>query len=107
MVSPFSGWFMPWDVHPVPVPQPDGVLRLVPLSALHELSQALPQGRFHRLLALPGSIPVTTIDADLAVVAATILRYGREPELRAVLMSPSSVQRVQEGDLPEPLPDRL
>jgi hypothetical protein len=107
LVDPFSGWFMPWDLYPVPMPLSDGVLRLVPLQALHELSQPLPKARFLRLQALPGSIPPAVIDADLAVVAAAVFFYGREPERRTELTSLSGVQRVHRGDLPEPWPDDM
>lgn len=107
LVGPFSGWFMPWDLYPVPMPLSDGVLRLVPLQALHELSQPLPEARLLRLQALPGSIAPGVIDADLAVVAAAVYFYGREPERRVELTSPSGVQRVHRGELPEPWPDDL
>jgi hypothetical protein len=105
LVHPLNGWFMPWDLYPVPVPLANGVLRLVPLQALHELSQPLPEARLLRLLALPGSIPPAIIDADLAVVAATVFFYGREPERRAELTSASGIQRVHRGELPSPWPD--
>jgi hypothetical protein len=105
LADPFNGWFMPWDLYPVPMPLPNGVLRLVPLQALHELSQPLPKDRLLRLLALPGSIHPAMIDADLAVVAATVFFYGREPGRRAELTSPSGVQRVHRGELPKPWPD--
>jgi hypothetical protein len=105
LAAPLNGWFMPWDLDPVPVPLSNGVLRLVPLQALHELSQPLPVARLLRLRALPGSIPPAIIDADLAVVAATVFFYGREPERRAELTSPSCVQRVHRGELPKPWPD--
>jgi hypothetical protein len=105
LADPLSGWFMPWDLYPVPVPLSNGVLRLVPLQALHELSQPLPEARLLRLRALPGSITPVIIDADLAVVAATVFFYGREPERRAELTSLSGVQRVHRGELPKPGPD--
>jgi hypothetical protein len=105
LAAPLNGWFMPWDLDPVPVPLSNGVLRLVPLQALHELSQPLPEARLLRLRALPGSLPPAIIDADLAVVAATVFFYGREPERRAELTSPSGVQRVHRGELPKPWPD--
>ena len=105
LASPLSGWFMPWDLYPVPMPQSDGVLRLVPLQALHELSQPLAKARLLRLQALPGSIPAGAIDADLTVVAAAVFFYGREPERRVELTSASGVQRVHRGDLPNPWPD--
>ena len=105
LADPFNGWFMPWDLYPVPMPLPNGVLRLVPLQALHELSQPLPEARWRRLQALPGSITPAVIDADLAVVAATIFFYGREPARREELTSPSGVQRVHRGELPKPWPD--
>jgi hypothetical protein len=105
LAHPLTGWFMPWDLYPVPVPLSNGVLRLVPLQALHELSQPLPEARVLRLRALPGSIPPAIIDADLAVVAAAVFFYGREPERRAELTSPSGVQRVHRGELPNPWPD--
>jgi hypothetical protein len=107
LTGPFDGWFMPWDLYPVPVPLSNGVLRLVPLQALHELSQPLPEARLLRLQALPGSITPAVIDADLAMVAATVFFYGREPDSRAELMSPSGVQRVHRGELPKPWPDDL
>jgi hypothetical protein len=107
LIGPIDGWFMPWDVQPVPVPLSHGVLRLVPLQALHELSQPLPEARLLRLRALPGSIAPAVIDADLAVVAATVFFYGREPEHRAELTSPAGVQRVHQGDLPKPWPDDI
>ena len=105
LAGPLNGWFMPWDLYPVPVPLANGVLRLVPLQALHELSQPLPEARLLRLRALPGSISPATIDADLAVVAATVFFYGSEPERRAELTSLSGVQRVHRGELPKPWPD--
>lgn len=105
VADPLNGWFMPWDLYPVPMPLSNGVLRLVPLQALHELSQPLPETRLLRLWSLPGSIYPTMIDADLAVVAATVLFYGREPERRAELTLPSGVQRVHQGELPKPWPD--
>jgi hypothetical protein len=105
LAGPLNGWFMPWDLYPVPVPLSNGVLRLVPLQALHELSQPLPEARLLRLRALPGSILPAIIDADLAVVAATVFFYGREPERRAELTSASGVQRVHRGELPRPWPD--
>jgi hypothetical protein len=107
LIGPLDGWFMPWDVHPVPVPLSHGVLRLVPLQALHELSQPLPEARLLRLRALPGSITPAVIDADLAVVAASVFFYGREPEHRAELTLPAGVQRIRQGDLPKPWPDDL
>jgi hypothetical protein len=107
LAGPLGGWFMPWDVCPVPVPRAGGELRLVPLPALHELSQPLPEGRLQRLMALPGSIPPTTIDADLTVVAATVFFYGQHPERRAELTSPPGVERVHRGELPKPWPDDL
>jgi hypothetical protein len=105
LADPLDGWFMPWDLYPVPVPLSNGVLRLVPLQALHELSQPLPEARLLRLRTLPGSITPAVIDADLAVVAATVFFYGREPERRAELTSPSGVQRIHRGELPKPWPD--
>jgi hypothetical protein len=87
------------------MPLSDGVLRLVPLQALHELSQPLPEARLLRLQALPGSIPPAFIDADLTVVAAAVFFYGREPERRVELRSPSGVQRVHRGELPQPWPE--
>lgn len=105
LAGPLSGWFMPWDLYPVPMPLSNGVLRLVPLQALHELSQPLPEGRLRRLMAIPGSIHPAMIDADLALVAATVFFYGREPGRRAELTSPSGVHRVHRGELPKPWPD--
>ena len=107
LAGPLSGWFMPWDVYPVPMPLSAGVLRLVPLPALQELSGPLPEARALRLLALPGSIHPAVIDADLAVVAATVFFYGREPERRGELTTRSGVERVRRGELPEPWPRDL
>jgi hypothetical protein len=67
----------------------------------------LPEARLLRLRALPGSISPAIIDADLAVVAAAVFFYGREPERRAELTSSSGVQRIHRGELPKPWPDDL